>query len=98
MGDHASIANFVYNKYVAPAFLRGDEQVTVRVHEVWHGLEGAYGLVAIHHVLSSTRFRDSLSLNVQKGQDAGRPSALLLPAEYTFDLRPLRLRSSPPNG
>ena len=93
MGEHASIANFVYNKYVVPAFLRGDEQVTVRVHEVWRGLEGAYGLVAIHYVLCSTKFRESISLSPEKGQVFEKISETPLPSEYAFDLRPLRSRT-----
>lgn len=98
MGEFASIANFVYNTYVVPAFLNDREKVTIRVHEVLRGLEGAYGLVAIHRVLCSEKFLASIAL--QRNPDSGSlGSESYLPSEYTFDLKPLlSQRSKHPAG
>jgi hypothetical protein len=85
-----SIANFLYKTYIRPALARGEDVVTIRPHEVWRGLDGAYGLVMIHGVLSSKRFIDGFTLSLAHGQD----STLRLPSEYAFDLTRLRSESS----
>ncbi len=88
MSEYASIANFVYNTYVVPAFLNGTEKVTIRVHEVLRGLESRYGVVAIHRVLGSEKFRASLSLSGH-GNQGTFVAETHLPSEYEFDLKPL---------
>ena len=85
-----SIAKFLYKTYIRPALARGEAVVTIRPHEVWRGLDGAYGLVMIHGVLGSTRFTNGFSLSLAHGQD----SAMRLPSEYAFDLTKLRSDSS----
>ncbi len=93
MGEFASIANFIYNAYVVPAFMSGREEVTIRVHEVLRGLESRFGLVAIHRVLSSEKFRASLSLAGHIDQPMASSDSHL-PSEYVFDLRPLLSQDS----
>jgi hypothetical protein len=88
LSEFTSIANYVYNTYVAPAFLNGKEKVTIRVHEVLHGLDNQFGLVAVHRVLGSEKFRASLSLPVPGDQAVATPESHL-PSEYDFDLKPL---------
>jgi hypothetical protein len=97
LNEYTLIANFVYNTYVAPAFLDGAEKVTIRVHEVMRGLQSRFGLVAIHRVLGSEKFRASLSLPSQggRGRVVGESH---LPSEYEFDLKPLLSQRSIRHG
>ncbi len=80
MSAHESILRFVQGAYVQPAVERGDRQVTIRVFDLWRGLEGALSLAEIHDVLASKKFRDFLFLN-----PVSRESPLWdVPSEYTF--------------
>ncbi len=89
---HESISRFVQDAYVLPAVQRGDRQVTIRVFDLWRGLEGALSLAEIHDVLASKKFRDLLSLNLASRESPSWD----LPSQYTFLLEPSRADSSPP--
>lgn len=100
MADYSAIGNYVYETFILPALDRGKEQAKVPVAEVWRGLKGKHGMVAIHTVLSSKRFKEAYFLN----RSDAPPAPNSLPVEYTFDLQRLRFittsspASSPPRS
>jgi hypothetical protein len=91
MVDYGVIGSFIYENFVLPALDRGKPQVAIRVADVWRSLGTKHGMVAIHVVLSSNRFKETYFLD-----RVGPPSPPnSLPTEYTFDLHRLRSLTTP---
>jgi hypothetical protein len=91
LADHGVIGSFVYENFVLPALYCGKPQVAICVVDVWRGLREKHGMVAIHTVLSSNRFKETYFLD--RVDSPSPPNSL--PIEYTFDLQRLRSLTTP---
>jgi hypothetical protein len=85
------VADFIYETHIVPARARGDEEITIQVHDVWKALDCIYSLGLIRNVLGSRRFCDACRLSL-----APPFPDEILPGSYTFKLQPSK--GTPPSA